>query len=227
MTGGEVGAPPAGRSGRRLRLGSRLAVVLLVLAGAGLVLASAGRSWVGAAVTGVPGLPTVSASGQDAAPGLSAAALVAAAGAAALAVAGRVVRMVVATLLVLAGAALLALVWSVVADPAAALAPTLVAATGQTGAAPGSAARLTGWFWPAAAGGVLVAGGGIIGVLRGRSWALGGRRYQAGAGAAAPAGGAAPPGGGSGAPAGGGGAAARDSALDAWDALSRGDDPTG
>lgn len=205
----------------RLRVASRPAVVVIVLAGSGAVVLAAGQGWVNTAVSGVPGLSTVSATGRDAAPGVTAIALVAAAGAAALTMTGKVARVVVSVLLAVAGVAVLALVWSVVADPGAALHPALVRATGQSGTAAAGGARVSGWPWLAAVGGALVLFGGVLAAARGDAWTGSGR--SSGAQPAGPGTGE-----GSGAGTGAGtGDSERDRRLDAWDALSRGEDPTG
>ena len=219
VPGTDAGRGPERGSGRRAgvpgRLGSRPAVVLLVLVGAGLALLAAGRTWVGQPVAGVPGLRTVTASGQVAAPGVSAAALVAAAGAIALAVAGRVVRMVVAAVELLSGLGIAALVQVVLADPSGALAPTLETATGQAGAGAGSASS-TGWPWLALVAAILILVGGGVAAWRGRSWGTGGRRFEAGTAGGRPGSDSRGP----------GQQDRRERELDAWDALSRGEDPT-
>ena len=190
---------------------SRLLAVLAVLAGAGLVVLAAGRSWV--TVTLPAGAAAVHADGRAAAPGAVAIALVAAAGGVVLATAGAAVRTVVAGLLLLAGLGVAALsvpVWQAPEDAAAA---SVSRVTGTVGQPAGGSAGATAWPAISAAGGLLVAAGGVTGLLRGRRWAGPSRRFDApGAPVAA---GAAPP-----------GLPERDRRLDAWDSLSRGEDPT-
>ncbi|HET9657378.1 MAG TPA: Trp biosynthesis-associated membrane protein, partial [Kineosporiaceae bacterium] len=140
-------------------------------------------------------------------------------GAIALAITGPLARRVVAALVVLAGLGTAGLVAAVLADPAAALAPFVVTATGQSGPVAGGAVAVTGWPWAAIAGGVLTGLAGLVALLRSGSWASGGRRFEPGAGGGA-GDGRQPPGQARAA------AARRDRDLDTWEALSRGDDPT-
>ncbi len=216
----------------RRRTTARPVVVAGLLLGAGAVVLAGGRPWASRAVSGVPGLARVVASGTELAPAVTALALVVAAGAIALALAGRLARRVVATLVVLAGVTLLALVASVLRDPDGALAPAVVAATGQSGPVAAGPAAVTAWPWLAVAGGLLVVVGGLLALVAGGSWAVTGRRFTtpvpaaSGSGPAAtsaePAGQRAT----SAESAGQRATARRDRDLDTWDALSRGEDPT-
>jgi uncharacterized membrane protein (TIGR02234 family) len=234
------------------RLVTRPAVVIGVLLGVGLVVLAGGRPWVSEGVTGVPGVTRVTASGNQVVPAVTALALVAAAGAVALALVGRLLRRIVAALLVLAGLGVLGLVATVLQDPTGAALPAVQNATGQVGSSPGTGADLTAWPWPAMAGGLLIAVAGAAGLVAAGRWAGSGRRYEApgtgvpelgrpvGADATAPGVADRRPAGAG--PAGAGPAdgsppsvssvssaarqARRDQDLDAWDALSRGEDPT-
>jgi uncharacterized membrane protein (TIGR02234 family) len=227
-------------SGVAARLRSRPGVIVTVLLGGGLVLLAGGRGWVSRAVTGVPGVTRVSADGTQVAPAATALALVALAGAVALALTGRLGRRLVAGLLVLAGLGVVAFVAAVVTDPVGALAPSVMTATGQSGPVPGGGAGMSGWPWVAVAGAVLIGLGGLAALVSAASWGSGGRRFEAGSATARPGTGAgsgdgatartgtgAGTGAGPGARPAGDGAARRDRDLETWDALSRGEDPTG
>jgi uncharacterized membrane protein (TIGR02234 family) len=203
--------PP--RPARRSR--QRLGCALGALLGAGLLVAVAGRPWVTQVVPDVPGVTRVSASGGGAAPAAPALALVAAAGAAALLVTGRVGRRLAAVVLVLAGLGAGAAVVTVLAAPGDAIASAVAAATGRSGRLAGPAAAVTGWVWPALAAAALVAACGAVAVVRAPAWPAPGRRFDTPAAASAP-------------PAGAGGTVrGQGDAIGAWDALSRGEDPTG
>ena len=184
---------------------SKRAVVGLALLGAGLVLLSATRTWVTAAVPDLPAAD-VGVSGRQAAPVVVAVALAAAAAAVVLATSGRAVRLVAALALVAAGAGVVVATLAVVRDPAAAVRPAVTQATGVTGAATGPA-ELSFWPWPTLAGGVALVLAGAAGAAGGRRWPAPGSRFEREDPASA-----------------GGAAAADDTAT--WDALSRGEDPT-
>lgn len=191
---------------------SRRLAVLLVLAGALAALLSGTQRWVGAAVRDVPGTDTVSAAGGSVAAGVPALALVALAGAVVLLTAGPVARTLAAILLLAAGPGITVLAVLVLADPAAALAPALTAATGTRGGVARDVA-VTAWPVLAAVAGALVAAGAAVALARGRFWPGPSRRYErdgAPSGAAA----ASTP------------APTTRNELDDWNALSRGEDPT-
>lgn len=192
--------------------GSRRVAVLLVVVGALTALLAGTQRWVGAAVRDVPGTDTVSAVGGSVAAGVPALALVALAGAVVLLTAGRVARAVAAVLLVVAGPAITVVALRVLADPDSALAPALTAATGTRGGAVQDVA-VTPWPVLAAVAGQLVGAGAVVALARGRRWPGPSRRYErAGASAGAGAAAASSP--------------ASGSALDDWNAVSRGEDPT-
>ncbi len=160
------------------RLTGRGPVVLLALLGAAVVLVAGFRPWVsGTVADAVLGGSTVTATGADVAPGLSAIALAVAAAAVAAVAAGRVARLVALVLWAacLAGATVLTV--RVLADPSGVLGPVAAARVGRTGSVEASAAA-TVWPWLALVG-VLVAGLGLAGALLGRArWAGPSRRYE-------------------------------------------------
>ncbi|MGR2751657.1 Trp biosynthesis-associated membrane protein [Agromyces arachidis] len=197
----------------------KLPAILALLAGSGLALLAWSRTWFtvrlvdGQAAAG--GATSLEVGGAVASPALAALALAGLALAGALAIAGPVIRIVLGALaFVLGGSVVLAAGMSL-ADPAAASSAAIAEATGVAGAQPTAelvaAATPTGWAVAAIAGGVLVAAAGVVVVVTGRAWATS-RRYGAGARfaddeASVPT-------------------AASDRAVDDWDGLSRGDDPT-
>lgn len=204
--------------GPRVRSERRLAV-LLALVGAGLGLLAASRTWVGAEVTDdLAGRLSLTASGREAAPVVPAVSLVALAAAVAVMIGRWVGRLLAGALLVLAGAAAVASAVSVSRSPRGAIVADLTRATGRTGDA-GAATELTvsGWPWVAVAGGLLALVAGVLVVLRARSWTAPSARFDP---EPAPARTTAAQ-----QPAGPVDAADSD-AGQAWDALTRGEDPT-
>ncbi len=153
-------------------------VVLLALLGAAVVLVAGFRPWVtGTVADAVLGGSTVTATGADVAPGLSAVALAIAAAAVAVVAAGRVARLVALVLWAacLVGAAVLTV--RVLADPSGVLGPVAAARVGRTGSVEASASA-TVWPWLALVG-VLVAAYGLTGALLGRGrWTGPSRRYE-------------------------------------------------
>jgi hypothetical protein len=196
----------------------RLAAALGVLVGAGLALLAAGRPWVTQRVSGVPGVLEVTASGGEAAPAVAALAAVAAAGAVVLLLAGHLVARLSGILVTLAGAGVVASALAVLADPRRAAAPAVPRATGRLGplAEPASPSA---WVAVAVVAGLVVVVAGAVAAVRGIGWPVPGRRFEPDAGGAGGAG-----------PGGRGGPTSREGREDpvaAWDALSRGEDPTG
>lgn len=179
--------------------GKRLALIL-VLAGAALALLASTRTW---ATGTVGGDQSFEVTGGSAAPGITALALVSAAGAVVLATAGRGVRRVVAPAVAAAGIGAAVLGLGIVVDPAAALLAAAEAASGTVGSGVGVTASTNAWPAVALLGAVLVAAGGVLAFVRGGSWAGPSARYERPA--EGPGSGPAPT---------------------AWDVLSRGDDPT-
>lgn len=198
----------------RLTRLTRRSTVLGVLAGAGIVVLAQGRTWVRldhAPATGVVTAVTDgSLSGEQSAPGVLALALVAAAGAVAVTLAGRRLARVCAVLLALAGLGVVALATGVLTDPATVAREATRGAAGLVDAVP-PAAVVTAWVAVGLAGGVVIAVAALGVWLGAARWTTG--RPVAAAATAAP------------------GAARTRSARDEspeplWEAISRGEDPT-
>ncbi|KQX66654.1 Trp biosynthesis-associated membrane protein [Angustibacter sp. Root456] len=200
----------------RARLSGPAAAVVPAVVGAALTLLATSRTWVQASIDDpVVGQVTVTASGRQGAPVVPAVALVALAGAAALLLARALGRRVAGVLLVLAGAAGAAASVSVLRAPENGVAALVAKAVGVTGTTPASL-QVSAWPWLAVAGCALVAVAGAVAVLRAGRWSGPRSRYEAPA-EPSEAGGAPD------------GAPLADEAADpgtAWDALSRGEDPT-
>jgi len=182
---------------------SRRVAVLAVLLGCGVGLLAQGRTWASARIgNGVSAADVFSVSGVTAAPGLTALALVAGAGGVVLATAGRRVVQVAAVLVAAAGAGILALAIQVAQDPGGALRGPAVEASGLTTVTLSQVAG-TAWTVVGMLAGALVVAGAVLALLRGSAWAGPSRRYER--------------------------AEARAAATDEplWDAISRGEDPTG
>ncbi|MCI0155659.1 Trp biosynthesis-associated membrane protein [Leifsonia shinshuensis] len=229
--------------------------LLALVVGSGLGLLSATQTWFVIGVTDVADhAGTVTVAGSAAAPALTALSLAGLALTAALAIAGPAFRVVLSILGVLLGVSIVYSAVSVLGDPLRAAGGAITSATGVAGE--NSLRKLvestTTEFWPwlAVIGGVLVALAGVAAVVFVRAWPGPSRRYQtrfAGEDgrsaeeavaelggedrdeAAAAADGsdhgeapAAAEGDTPDAPA----ALDRDTAIDSWDELSRGDDPT-
>jgi uncharacterized membrane protein (TIGR02234 family) len=203
---------------RRARL---LAVVAILLPGAvGLI--SSTQTWVHVALRGATAAD-LTVAGADAVPVLAPLSLAVLALGLALSIVGVVLRYVFGALSVIAGVALAWLAVAVLAGPPLpAYAPTVTEATGLTGAGAVAdlvaATSLTAWPAVALGGAVVLAAAGVYVLVTARGWSRGGRRYEAAA-APATAHGDAP------------GGTAHDpgrplDAIDSWDDLSRGDDPT-
>ncbi|HYJ74417.1 MAG TPA: Trp biosynthesis-associated membrane protein [Kineosporiaceae bacterium] len=189
----------------------RLLAAAVVLAGAALALLAATRTWVTQRVTGVPGVVSLTASGSQAAPTVAALAIVGAAAAVVLLIGGRLVARIAGILAALAGAGIVASVVAVLADPRGAAAPAVAGATGRAGPLP-DAASPSAWVWLALVGGVVTVAGGLVAAVRAGSWPVPGRRFETGTAAVRRP-----------ESTGDGG----DDPVAAWDALSRGEDPTG
>ncbi|WP_309134562.1 Trp biosynthesis-associated membrane protein [Cellulomonas sp.] len=198
MTAAPGAAPPGPRRGRWA------ALVVLAAAVTG---ASTLPTWVTAYVsTALEGEVAVAVAGSRVAPQVVAAALALLASSAALALVGRVGRVVVGLVVAGCGALVGAAALAVLRDPAAAAANAVAERTGVDPAAPDAGAGLLPWL--ATAVGVLVV---LLGLALSRApgpWSQRSRRHEvpgATSRAARP-----DPGDG----------------RDDWDALSRGDDPT-
>jgi len=191
----------ARRSGGRR---GRAVLLLLLLAGATAV--SALPTWfVAHGTEALHGTVDVRVSGTDAAPAVLAAALVLAASALAAALVGRVGRWAVALVVVVAGLLVVGSTIAVVRDPVAAVHEAVAHATG-VGQLVGDVST-TAWPWVAVALGVVGALAGAWLPWAARSWARPSRRHEQAARVA--------PGGDE-----------RPDERTAWDALSRGEDPT-
>jgi hypothetical protein len=144
---------------------------------------------------------------------VAALAIVAAAAAVVLLIGGPLVARLAGILAALAGAGIVASVVAVLADPRGAAAAAVPATTGRTGPLPAAASPSV-WVWLAMAGGLLAVAGGLLAAVRSGRWPVPGRRFETGTGH----------------PPGNRPARTADAGEDpvaAWDALSRGEDPTG
>jgi hypothetical protein len=187
--------------------GSRLKLISLALVGAlaAIVLLAWSQPWFVLRLAD----ETITVSGDLAAAALPPLALASFALVLALALAGPVFRVVLALLEFLLGATVALVSGLAIADPVAASAPAITAATGVSGS--GSIAELveqvqsTAWPTVAFVAGVLMGATGIAVALTATRWPRGGRKYSRSRLEAAE--GVSP--------------------VDEWDALSEGDDPTG
>jgi uncharacterized membrane protein (TIGR02234 family) len=193
----------------------RLGVLVLGGVGAAVALLTAGRTWLTVMVSDpLVGSGRIHADGRSVAGVVPAAALVGLAAVVAAVTLRRLGRFVAGVLLVVAGGAVGAAAVSVLLHPRSAAAGAVGAATGQAGSSRGVAsAGVAPWPWVAVFAAVLLVLAGAVTVVRGRRWSGLSGRYDAPV-AGEPAGDQ---------PAG----SADDVAADAWDAVSRGEDPTG
>lgn len=191
--------PPAGRSREPA------AAVLLDLVGAALVLLAAGRPWARGVLEQAP-LPPVglAPSGRNLAPVAAALGLVGLAGVVALLATRGAGRVATGVLLVLAGAAVMAASVHVGLDLPRAVRPAAERISGVPGASV-AGIRMTIWPRVSAVGGALLCGAGVLTAVRGRRWTTLSARYDA-PGTDRPVG-------------------PEPAAI--WDALDRGEDPTG
>jgi uncharacterized membrane protein (TIGR02234 family) len=175
--------------------------VLLCLAGAGLLLLATSRVWLSYRLDGAASFPrrTVALTGSELAPGARALGFLALAGVAALAATRSWGRVLVGALLALAGAGAVAVLVRALADRAAAVDRAGPLIDVHVGDVPG----LGPWPYVGLVGAGLLLAAGVLVMVRGRSWTTLGANYEAPA-ATKPAG---------------------DASL--WDALDRGEDPTG
>jgi uncharacterized membrane protein (TIGR02234 family) len=182
----------------------------VVLLGGGLMALSSSRPWVTATLhDALAGRLVVHVNGKTAAPVVPAVALVALAGAVAVLTARVWGRRIVGLVLVASGAAAVAVAVGVVQAPSGSVRSALSGVTGRTGDL-ASTTVVSGWPWAAVAGAVLVVLAGAVSLLRARQWSGLSDRYERPAEPGAP---------GTGGPG--------SEHVDPWDALSRGDDPTG
>lgn len=193
------------------------AIVLTILGGAAAML-SWSQTWfrlelVAGAGAG-SGDGAIQVGGADASPALAALGLAALALAAAFALAGPGLRFVLAVLEFLLGGCVLLAAGLTLGDPAAAVAPAVTAATGVAGADPTAAliAVVQPTAWPVVAflGGALILAAAVLVFATGAKWPSSSRRY----------------GGAKLRPADASSSAGADRAVEEWDELTRGDDPT-
>ncbi|MFF1879191.1 Trp biosynthesis-associated membrane protein [Leifsonia sp. NPDC058230] len=239
----------AAAADRRVSRRAKYLTILVLVIGSGLVLLASTQSWFSVVLTPAGGhTGALIVQGSAAAPALTALSLAGLALAAALAIAGPVFRIVLAVLGLLLGASVLLSAFTALGDPVQAASSAITSATGVSGDA--SIARLVArvdtQVWPSIAivGGFVLILGGVAVLVTGRLWPGASKRYETrfedqssgGAGEAdaaadadasddAEARAAAENGeeGGANAPA---KPLERDTAIDSWDELSRGDDPT-
>lgn len=211
--------------------GEKRVFTAVVAVGSLLGFLAASRPWVRAEVAGLVAAGELSASGRQAAGVVPAVALVALAGLVAVLTTSRVGRAVAGTLMVLVGAAAAATSLGVLRTPAAAIESVITAATGRSGGSDVTA-TVTAWPWLGVVSGLLVALGGVLAVARARSWSGLSSRFDTPAGSSrADVPGAASSG--QRVDRGDGVGGRADERLDdradpghAWDALTRGEDPT-
>lgn len=186
--------------------GRSLAVLGFVLGGgAGTI--SATQIWLWA--TRVDATEPISVTGGDALPVLIPLSLTALALAAAVALVGVVLRYVFATIGLFVGAILMTMIINLIATrPLSAVAPTVTQTTGLAGDA--AVAEIidhitaTGWTAVALVGAIVVVASALLVLITARTWRTGGRRFETTHTAhSGPI-----------------------DAIDSWDDLSRGDDPT-
>ncbi len=199
----------------------KLPVLVVTIIGAGLALLSWSRTWYELRLTdAAAGGEAIAVPGSVASPALAALGLAGLALVAALAIAGPGIRIVLGVLEIILGGCVLLAAGISLGDPIGAVAPAVTDATGVTGAGPTAelVASATATAWPVAAiaGGVLLVLAGIAVLVTGTRWPASSRRYRGArlADADEPR------------SAGDRERAASDRAIDDWDELSRGDDPT-
>jgi uncharacterized membrane protein (TIGR02234 family) len=224
-----------------------VAAVLLALLAGLLGLLAASRTWVTADVSdALAGRLHLRLSGRQVAPVVPAVSVVLLAAGVSVLLARRIGRVVTGLVLVLAGSACAAAAFSAIRAPRGAVAAEVGRATGRSGAGSvgsGASVAVSPWPWLAVVAGVAAVVAGALVVLGARRWAAPSDRFEAPAGAPASSAGS------SGAPASDAAStaapaqapsgpespgerpeceAAGDAAepADAWDALSRGEDPT-
>ena len=200
----------------------KLPILVVMILGSGLALLSWSQAWyeleLADAATGSS--DAIAVPGSVASPALAALGLAGLALAGALAIAGPGIRIVLGVLELLLGGCVLLAAGISLGDPVAAVAPAVTDATGVSGSGPTAelVAAATATAWPT----VAVAGGGLRVIARnaelvtGTRWPASSRRYRGArlAEADEPR------------SAGDRERAASDRAIDDWDELSRGDDPT-
>ncbi|MGN6127936.1 MAG: Trp biosynthesis-associated membrane protein [Humibacter sp.] len=204
------------RSGRSSKYGA----IIVALIGSGLALSASTQTWYTLHLTAAAGhAATLAVPGSTSAPAVAALSVAGIAFAGALALAGRVLRYVLAVLGLVLAASIIGSAVSAMADPAGSSIAVVTKATGIAGDASVRAviASADATAWPALAltGGILLALAAVIVLVFGHTWPSASRRYGAMKDAAEPVKGETDA-----------HLSARDAAIDDWDELSRGDDPT-
>jgi uncharacterized membrane protein (TIGR02234 family) len=198
-------------------------IIVATIVGAGLALLSWSQTWFELRLSDVAAQGSdaaIAVPGSVASPALAALGLAGLALVAALAIAGPGIRIILGALEVVLGGCVLLAAGVSLGDPVAAVAPAVTDATGVSGSGPTAelVADVTATAWPAVAiaGGVLLVLAGVAVLVTGTRWPSSSRRYRAARleDADEPV------------EAGADGRAASDRAIDDWDDLSRGDDPT-
>jgi uncharacterized membrane protein (TIGR02234 family) len=163
----------------RQRLDRPLTAALLAIVGGATGLLATSQTWARAVVTSPVsgGRVPVTVTGKDAAQVVVALALVALAGGVALLLARRLGRWLIGLLLVLAGAAGAASAASSAGAPSDAVSEKAQGVVGAVGTTV-SGTSVTAWPWVAVVGGVLVVLAGVLAVVRARRWAVGGARFE-------------------------------------------------
>ena len=183
----------------------RLVVLALGVVGAALALLTATRPWLDVTIKNpLIGSGRLHPEGRDVAALVPAAALVALAASVAAVTLRRVGRHIAGLLLVAAGAGIASATVRVLLDPLASAEEALRVATGRTGDVAATASVGSIWPWLALLSAVPIVLAGAVTIVRGRAWSGLSRRYDPPT-AEDPVG---------------------DDADEAWDALSRGEDPT-
>ncbi|MDO5633853.1 MAG: Trp biosynthesis-associated membrane protein [Micrococcus sp.] len=186
----------------------RRSVVLLALAAGLLALLSSGQTWVSATGLTTGSVTEIHAAGAQAAPVLSAMGAVTLAAGLALSIVRTLGRWIVGVILLAAGVVVVGSAITAALDPGAAAARAVAQGTGTTAEA--GAYMVSVWPWVAVFAGVVAALAALAALVLGRGWTTS-RRYDSPA-APATATAAAP--------------AEHLDEMDAWDELSRGQDPT-
>jgi uncharacterized membrane protein (TIGR02234 family) len=182
------------------RRGPAFAVIGCALGGL-LVLLTGGREWAHTSLSGVAGAgrSTLSVTGHQVAPSITAVGISLLALAAAILASNGVMRRVAGVLVVLVAGAAIGVAFTARGDVSSALRQREVGPTGFS-----VHATANGWWIVTAIGGVLALAAGVMTVFHSRRWSRMGEKYDA---PSAPR-------------------PAKDPATVAWDALDRGEDPT-
>ncbi|MGO2659797.1 Trp biosynthesis-associated membrane protein [Mycetocola reblochoni] len=187
-------------------------VLLVTLVTSGLALIGATQQWYAVTIEPEPGVvESLPADGQTLLPVLAGLGLTGLALVAALALVGRVWRVVLGVVLTLTGLAVTVATATVLSDPGAAAAPAVTERTGIAGAE--SVARIvtgaqaTPWPWLTLVCGALLIIAGAVVVVSASRWPTATRKYDA-------------------SPRGTTVRSGPVDAIDGWDELSRGEDPT-